>query len=150
MKSRQKKKLTAKNNWYKQKRSQGDNKKTTGRRKEKQPCKSKSAAKVRSLLFVPYTEGGELARRLREEEEKLADVTGYKVKIVERAGQPVKRILHKSNPWEGEDCGREKCLLCISQSGKEEKPHSCKKRNIVYQTTCRQCKSEGREQPISF
>ena len=145
MKSRQKKKLTAKNNWYKQKRSQGDNKKTTGRRKEKQPCKSKSAAKVRSLLFVPYTEGGELARRLREEEEKLADVTGYKVKIVERAGQPLKRILHKSNPWEGEDCGRDNCLLCISQSGTDEKPHSCKKRNVVYQTTCRQCKSDGRE-----
>ena len=49
-----------------------------------------------------------MARRLRESEEEMLKMTGYKVKIVERSGRSLTQILTKSNPWGGEDCGRKK------------------------------------------
>ena len=37
-------------------------------------------------MFVPFTPGGEIAKLLRENEEKLSKITKNKVKIVERTG----------------------------------------------------------------
>ena len=42
---------------------------------------------TRSVLFVDHTPGSRLATQLRWEEAKLAEMTGYKIKIVERAGE---------------------------------------------------------------
>ena len=39
-------------------------------------------------------------------------MTGYRIKIVERGGKKLVDILHKANPWAGQDCQREGCLLC--------------------------------------
>ena len=66
-------------------------------------------------------------------------MTGDKIKIVERAGTMVKRILHKSNPWAGGNCGRGACLIC-----RQEKGGDCKKRNITYKTQCLQCQESGK------
>ena len=38
---------------------------------------------VQSVMFVPYTRGGELAKKLRENEEKVSKITKNRVKIVE-------------------------------------------------------------------
>ena len=65
--------------------------------------------------FVPYTAGSELARRMRDAEEKLLEMTGYKMKIVERAGLKLEDILHKADPWQGLDCGRARCMLCLTK-----------------------------------
>jgi hypothetical protein len=43
---------------------------------------------------------------MREIEVKLKEMTGYKLKIVERGGSKLEDILVKKNPWEGERCGR--------------------------------------------
>ena len=66
--------------------------------------------------------------------------TGYKVKVVEESGEKIKDILHTANPWKGEDCGREKCLLCRTKqiTGKGLKS-DCSKRSIVYETWCETC-----------
>ena len=48
---------------------------------------------------------------LREAKVKLESLTGYKLKVVERAGSRLEDVLKRSNPWRGEDCGREMCLL---------------------------------------
>ena len=76
--------------------------------------------KVKSVMFVPYTKHSELATRLREDEEKMEALTGYRIKIVEKGGTKLVDILHKANPWAGQDCGREGCLLCSTkrESGK--------------------------------
>ena len=63
-------------------------------------------------MFVFYTKGGELARRLRVAEEDLQKQTGVKIKIVERTGRKVIDVLHKADPWQGKDCGRPQCILC--------------------------------------
>ena len=49
---------------------------------------------------------------MREGEEMLEKTTGYKMKIVERAGDSLESLLHRSNPWSGTDCTRDRCLLC--------------------------------------
>ena len=91
-------------------------------------------------MFVPYTEGSELAKRLRDAEEKLYTMTGYRLKIVERAGTKLEEILHKADPWQGQDCGREKCLLCITKkrTGKYLS-QDCYRRSLIYETWCDTC-----------
>ena len=37
-------------------------------------------------MFIPYTPGSELAKLLRNNEEKIAKLTKSRLKIVERAG----------------------------------------------------------------
>ena len=57
-------------------------------------------------MFVPYTKHSELAARLRDNEEKMETMTGYKISIVEKGGTKLLDILTKANPWAGEDCKR--------------------------------------------
>ena len=66
-------------------------------------------------MFVPYTLYSEVAKELREAEEKLESMTGYRLKVVERAGAKLEDLLHTSYPWRGKDCGRELCMLCSTK-----------------------------------
>ena len=95
---------------------------------------------IKAVMFVPYTTNGTLAKMLRENEEKLVELTGTRVKIVERTGTKIQDILTKSNPWQGQDCERKNCLLCITKTrtGKLTS-QDCSKRNIVYETSCATC-----------
>ena len=49
--------------------------------------------KTKTVLFVEKTEKGELASRLRKLETRLSDVTGYRIKIVEKGGRTASRPL---------------------------------------------------------
>ena len=139
IRTRQKKKLLAKTTWYKKKEKNEKNENRKGRMKgdTRQQC---NTTPVVSVLFVPKTEGGELARRLRKEEEIISKITGDKIKIQERSGTMLKRILHKSNPWAKEPCEKPDCLVCM---GGEENAGECKRRNVVYRTCCLKCKEKG-------
>ena len=50
--------------------------------------------------------------RKHEDENELEKMTGYKMKIVEEAGDKLIDMLRATNPWKGEYCGREDCWLC--------------------------------------
>ena len=140
--SRQRKKLLEKTTWYKTSKKENGRQETNKRnRKEGEKAKERGEKiEIRSVLFVPRTRRGELAARLRKEEEEISRLTGYKVKIVERSGMKVQGILHNSNPWADELCEREDCPICVREGGGQ-----CKKRNIVYKTTCLACKEKGKE-----
>ena len=70
-------------------------------------------------------------------------ITGYKLKVVERAGDSMEGLLHRSNPWSGADCARQKCLLCeTKRSHPKYENQSCRKRNVVYITLCETCRIE--------
>ena len=155
--SRTRKKLTGKEDWYKgggEKRKrdeydeeQEDSLKTRRRSKKvKNGDTTNPKNNVISVMFVPYTVGGELARRLREEESKLEDQTGYRIKIVERTGSRLVDLLHRSNPWQGEDCRRPGCLLCTTKTktGKYL-DQDCTKRCLVYETWCLTCERREEE-----
>ena len=95
----------------------------------------------KSILFVQHTPDSGLAKELRKMIQDLKPWTRISIKVVERAGERLEDILHKSNPWEGIDCGRDDCLLCLSSSKEERKSGiDCTKRNVVYETWCQTCR----------
>ena len=63
---------------------------------------------------------------------------------MERTGDKLTDIIHKSNPWEAIDCNREDCMF--SKSGNEKLIGKCKKRNIVYETECMICSKKEEEE----
>ena len=94
---------------------------------------------VTSVLFVPHTTNSNLAKEIREREEDLKEITGSRVKVVERAGMKLQDILVK-DPWKGADCGRPNCLPCTTKMLTEKgKRKDCSKRNLVYEIWCISC-----------
>ena len=89
-----------------------------------------------TVLFVDITVGGELARRIRAEEDKLAAMTGFRVRVVESGGTQIKQLLPCVNPWAGAICGREDCYTC--KQG-DKTVQDCFRRNILYESTCMTC-----------
>ena len=68
---------------------------------EKTKTQEEEKLKILSVMFVPYTKGRELARRMRKADEELAKQTGNKIKIVEKTGFKLIDTLHKADPWQG-------------------------------------------------
>ena len=64
----------------------------------------RGTTQIKSVMFCPYTVRGELARQLRQEEETVERITGYRVKVVENVGDKILARLHTSNPWRGDHC----------------------------------------------
>ena len=89
--------------------------------------------KTRSVLFVPVSRKGILAKRLRNVGTRLNPITGYITKIVECVGKKLKDILPNTNPWSGQECGRVACVPCKQ---KEEVKINCTKRNLIYESKC--------------
>ena len=148
---RYKKKLLEKNNWFKKTKIEGEDKtgdkNTSKNRGEKGLArKVKSGANTTPLavLFVPRTPNGELAKKLRQAEEDIEKLTGDRIKIVEKAGIMLKRVLHKSNPWAGGPCSRPDCLVCSHEKG----GGNCQKRNITYKTECQSCQERSGKERI--
>ena len=144
--TRARKKLTGKEDWYRKKNCMEKIEEQKNlykkRLKKKQLVKPKKDRQSNNIavMFVPYTIGGELAKRLREAEAQLEGQTGYRIKIVERTGTKVEDLLHRSNPWQGQDCGRKECLLCKTKVKLDRfKEQDCTKRCIVYETWCLTC-----------
>ena len=63
------------------------------------------------MVFVPATPGSTLKRALNEDIKK----SGLKIKVVEKTGVIMKRILQRSDPFKTRFCSRENC---ISTGGK--------------------------------
>ena len=98
---------------------------------------------IKSVMFVPFTRNSELAKRLRNNEENLFNLTRTRVKVVERAGIKIQDLLTTSNPWKGADCGRQYCLICLTKLLTEKNlRQECTRRNLVYETKCLTCEQE--------
>ena len=70
----------------------------------------------------------------------MEKTSGYRIKIVEESGEKILDILHSSNLWKGEDCGRERSMLCATKAMTEKnKKQDCRKRSLVYETWCETC-----------
>ena len=78
---------------------------------------------------------------MREAEEKLLSLTGYKIKIVERAGTSLEDLQHRADPWKGMDCGREFCLLCATKN--KNLSQDCTRRSLCYEIWCLKCEKDG-------
>ena len=100
--------------------------------------KSKKELKTAAVLFVENTKDGELAKELREVMGRIEDILGYKVKIVERSGTPLKLMFPLSRIGEGQACSRGDCVTCTQDSRGEVLP-PCTKRSVLYENICVTC-----------
>ena len=87
-----------------QKRKDNRERATSGDRdSQKENKNSNKNIEPKAVLYVPYTPNSELAKELRKVEEVMEKMSGMRMKVVEKAGIQLKRILVKTNPWAGTD-----------------------------------------------
>ena len=66
-----------------------------------------------TVLYVPATPDGILAKRIQEKDLVFSDLHGLGwTKVVERGGTKVKDIITNKYPWAEVSCQRQDCLLC--------------------------------------
>ena len=97
----------------------------------------KRDGKHHSVMFVQPTENSQLKKMVQVAARK----NGIKVKVVERAGQTVKKVLQRSNPFGRIVCGRDTCMVC-----RHGKPGECRERGCVYELICREDERKYRGQ----
>ena len=78
-------------------------------------------------MFIPATPTGDLKKMYQEEIKR----SGFKIKVIEKAGTSLKRILQKSDPFRKKFCDRDDCLQCTS-GGKGD----CNVESINYNIKC--------------
>ena len=70
----------------------------------------------------------------------------FKIKLVERAGNKIVDVLHKSNAWSMMDCERDDCLICSTETSRKG---TCRRRNVLYETFCITCKNEKEKKELN-
>ena len=164
--SRKRKKLRAKSNWFKQtdtneeevpgggnqedKKNQKDvEKQGQGKKapmphgwKARGPKRIRQQLRMSTVLFVEDSHTGSLQKQMRKVVEKLATMLGFRVRISERAGTPLSSLL--SNPWGGQSCRRKEgeCYPCHQNSEVKE---PCTLRNVLYESECGSCNQLGNQ-----
>jgi len=118
--------------------------KTGGRKNTSKMMEVEGKWKIIGVLFIQHTQNSELAKRLRGKLEILEKVGNIKLKIVERTGEKIVDLVHRSNAWSNLDCQRKDCLICESCVG-EEMRGMCYKRNVIYETFCLTCEDKVEE-----
>ena len=90
------------------------------------------------MLQVPRTKTSRLLRELAKVEPRLAKLTGYHSKLVEREGLPLSKLLcvDLSSPT----CHRDDCVPCKNPNMKGSS--LCTTKNIVYESVCSLCNIE--------
>jgi len=82
---------------------------------------------------VQATPGSLLKNRYIEEIEG----TGFKIKVIERSGVTLKRMLQRSDPFREKECNNINCLVC-STGGKGP----CGSTSVTYELVCQLCRQK--------
>ena len=84
-----------------------------------------------SVVFVPYTPEGILAKRMRMKvSEVMSGKTGG-LRIVERVGVSILAMMKRTDPFRETTCGRPDCITC-----KNDKCGNCEKDCVGYEMWC--------------
>ena len=155
---RHKSKISLKANWFNKKRENGSkfHQETEvpsfiprPRRKPREaipakPVSTQDSRQVDNVIFIPYTQKGDLRKRLQEVDDNITKMMGVgRTKYVERAGLAFHSQLVNKNVWQAllGGCGRPHCYVCKFSGGKGI---SCRSESVCYQMTCSLCEKEGR------
>ena len=113
--------------------------------KKKKPFQGAGKSKLKraasTVVFVPSTKGSMLVKSLREDEDRMELLTGFRVKYQEAGGSPLSNAFDK-NLGTGQPCGREECPICKQAENEED----CKARNITYESKCKLCNPKSSHQ----
>ena len=92
-----------------------------------------------SVLFVPYTPGSALAKRIRSLEAANSQGRESRIKVVESAGMTLINALSNNYPWAPGACSDTECFPCSTNtSGRFV---SCRKPGMSYKIVCTMCSS---------
>ena len=80
-----------------------------------------------SVLFVTATPNSELKELLQKEISK----SKFKIKVIEKSGKKIVRLLQKNNPFGKKGCGKKDCMICRENGG-----GSCRETGITYSIDC--------------
>ena len=82
-----------------------------------------------AVIFVPATPNSQLQKYQMEIKRQ-----GFKIKVVKKAGVPIRRLLQKSDPFKPRQCEREDCQVCWTE-GKGP----CNRESVTYEIKCIGC-----------
>ena len=91
---------------------------------------------TKTVVFVPSTKGGLLVRKLREKENTLGGMTGFRIKFQEAGGTKLS-ILFSADLGKGAHCGRSPCPPC--DTNEDGKRPNCRSSNLIYESVCTAC-----------
>ena len=113
-------------NWYKNK-----------------PGKSPNVTEYKTVLFVPVTKGGLLAKELKKREDEINKYSKTRIKIIEDGGVQLKNFLVEKDPFPTVKCEKKKCFICNSEESDSMK-FPCNSNNVGYRLECDTCIEKGR------
>jgi hypothetical protein len=87
-------------------------------------------------MFVPTTRRGLLTTMLKEQEDKLSNMTGFRVKYQEAGGVQMGKLF-STDLARDQPCGRDQCWPCLTK--KEGESKKCRDRSVLYVTSCSLC-----------
>ena len=116
---------------------EGDNKIDRPYNSKKKREWYKEDGKYDSVLFVQPTPGSVLKKKVQA----AAKRNGVMMKVVERAGSTMKKVLQRSNPFKKEKCERKDCPVC-----RFGKMGECRNRGCAYQIRCKEDNKKYRGQ----
>ena len=96
------------------------------RRKEKEEKKRNwyGATKYEAVMFVPATPESELQKKMQSK----VNESNLKLKIVERSGTKLVRMVQRNDPFRRKQCSKsERCLVCAGS-----KPGGCRESGVTY------------------
>ena len=96
----------------------------------------------KSVLFVPVTRGGKLAKEIKKREEEINKNSEERIKIVEGGGIKMKDMLVTKNPFPTTACEKKKCVLCKGDVSNEIRI-PCNSNNVGYKLFCGTCEDNG-------
>lgn len=156
---RHNRKISLKSSWFnKKKLKPGDQPTTqpqtdhpTQRKTRRKPNKvipttilEQDSRQVESVVFIPYTNRGELKKRLQKVDDSITKMMGVgRAKYIERAGVTLQSQLVEKNIWQSllGGCQRRYCYVCQSTKGKGI---SCRTEGTCYEITCQICEKEDK------
>ena len=86
--------------------------------------------KYDTFMMIDPTPGGELKKQIQ----RAARKNKVKVKVIERVGTTVKRLLQRSRPFRRNKCTRTDCIPC-----KTDSEIDCRTRGCAYSIVCEEC-----------
>ena len=102
----------------------------------------KTHINYKSVLFVPPTPGGILAKELKKREEELNKYSEERIKIIEKGGIKVENILTKKDPFVKDKCSEKLCPICQNESNKVNV--MCNSNNVGYRWVCKTCQTRNK------
>ena len=97
-----------------------------------------------TVLFVPPTPNGELAKLIQKREQELNRYSKLAIKVVEKGGIKLKNILIKKDPFVKPKCNTELCPICYETEFtvlNEKDRIPCGTSNVGYRWICTKCSS---------